>query len=489
MKPATRLLLWLAGWIALLLIVAAVAVMVAVTQSRRSLEATRAELEKRGEKLSVTALAPAKPPEDGNGAEAMIAAAQEIADIAKSREIKRVAIGQKEAAPGFAEVVHRRPSAIRRDDDVPWPEVAAGLLPMRDALSKLHDAAGAPALEAQPDYSRGFTMPMDTMSALLTGAQHLSVDVLVRLRDGQTSEAADGIVTLIRMSGVPGKQPVLISQLIAASILGQAQVSTWEALQSGMSGPDLARLQSAWEQSRRTDMIPQTLRMERAMAAATFDEYSRSMGVSAMTASPASALPVSFSELASMVSFGAWKFIFRYSDERQFLLNYQDLVDSTPDRSNENWRPLLDKAQQIEAALAGAGLGRMFSSMVIPALRSSLHRFAMIDAARNLTITALAIRRYQIDHDGALPPALEALIPEYVSAIPDDPMDGRKLRYKLLEPGGFLLYSAGLDGIDGGGDTSAGGRTHSFLDRKDIVWPRPASEKESPQQKPADTAP
>ncbi|HRJ70649.1 MAG TPA: hypothetical protein PLS03_00410 [Terrimicrobiaceae bacterium] len=489
MKPATRLLLWLAGWAALLMIVAALAVMIAVTQSRRALEATRSELAERGEKLSVAALAPPARPGTGNGAEALTEASREIAEIAKAREIPRVTIGQKESDPGFAEVLHRRHAAVRRQDDVPWQDVAAGLQPMRDALEKLHTAAAAPALEAQPDFSRGFTMPMDSVGNLLTGAQHLSISGLVLLQEGRTSEAAEAIVTLIRMSGLPARQPVLISQLVAASILGLAQVNTWEALQSGMSGQDLARLQSAWEQSRKIDSIPKALRMERAMAAAMFDEYSRTMGISSMTAAPASSLPASLSELASMAGFGAWKFIFRYSDERQFLLNYQDLLDTLPPQPGGSWRPVLEKAADIETALTGAGIGRMFSSTLVPTLRSSLHRFAMIDTARNLTIAALAIRRYQIDHGGALPAALEALVPEYLSAVPQDPLAGRPLRYQVLDPDGFLLYSAGLDGIDNGGDASPAGRTHSFLDRKDIVWPRPASEKKRPQEEPANAVP
>jgi len=41
-------------------------------------------------------------------------------------------------------------------------------------------------------------------------------------------------------------------------------------------------------------------------------------------------------------------------------------------------------------------------------------------------------------------------VPHYLPEVPQDPFDGRQLRYRRLEPG-FLVYSIGPDETDDGG--------------------------------------
>ena len=52
--------------------------------------------------------------------------------------------------------------------------------------------------------------------------------------------------------------------------------------------------------------------------------------------------------------------------------------------------------------------------------------------------------------DKGLPPAdLEALVPEYLDMIPDDPFADGRLRSATRE-GDFVIYSVGPDGVDDG---------------------------------------
>jgi hypothetical protein len=70
---------------------------------------------------------------------------------------------------------------------------------------------------------------------------------------------------------------------------------------------------------------------------------------------------------------------------------------------------------------------------------------------RRLTACALAIRLFQIDHGGSLPPDLHQLIPQYLAAIPVDPMArADALCYRRDVPGG-IIYSVGDNGSDDGG--------------------------------------
>jgi hypothetical protein len=62
---------------------------------------------------------------------------------------------------------------------------------------------------------------------------------------------------------------------------------------------------------------------------------------------------------------------------------------------------------------------------------------------------AVALERYRRDH-GQWPETLDALVPQYLAAVPKDPQDGKPLRYKR-RPDGVVVYWLGQDGTDDGG--------------------------------------
>jgi hypothetical protein len=82
-------------------------------------------------------------------------------------------------------------------------------------------------------------------------------------------------------------------------------------------------------------------------------------------------------------------------------------------------------------------------------------------ADRRMSAVSLAAQLYRADH-GAWPRTLQALVPQYLPAVPEDPMapDGRPLGYVIVKgslPGGGdrpLVYSVGDDGVD---DSAKGG--------------------------------
>jgi hypothetical protein len=89
-------------------------------------------------------------------------------------------------------------------------------------------------------------------------------------------------------------------------------------------------------------------------------------------------------------------------------------------------------------------------------LLPSLDRFANSHfrslTDRRLAATVLAIRLFAADHDGNLPPDLDALVPQYLPSIPIDAMAPvpQPLRY-LTRSSDPILYSVGDNGTDDGG--------------------------------------
>jgi hypothetical protein len=94
------------------------------------------------------------------------------------------------------------------------------------------------------------------------------------------------------------------------------------------------------------------------------------------------------------------------------------------------------------------------------------------ETQRQLTITAIALARFHL-RDGKFPAELDALVPQFLSAVPIDPMSAKPLRYRLNGDGSFTLYSVGEDGRDDGGDPTSGSATNRFglWEGQDAVWP------------------
>jgi len=77
------------------------------------------------------------------------------------------------------------------------------------------------------------------------------------------------------------------------------------------------------------------------------------------------------------------------------------------------------------------------------------------DTLLSFTVALMALKCWQARNEGALPPSLDALIPEYLDAVPRDPYDGKPIRYSAEKR---IIYSVGMDGVDSGGSTQAESR-------------------------------
>ncbi len=78
MNKITRALLWLASGFIILLILVLATAMILAEISRRDLLNYKAELTGRGEHLDMADVMPTPPQKEGNGAEALIAAGQDL---------------------------------------------------------------------------------------------------------------------------------------------------------------------------------------------------------------------------------------------------------------------------------------------------------------------------------------------------------------------------------------------------------------------------
>jgi hypothetical protein len=120
----------------------------------------------------------------------------------------------------------------------------------------------------------------------------------------------------------------------------------------------------------------------------------------------------------------------------------------------------------------------MFTKSV-QSLQRFAYRLQSIEVARQLVVTAIVLKRFQLRH-GSNPAALADACPEFLKEVPRDPADGKPLRYQLKPDGTFVLYSVGEDGMDNRGDPTPPPDTKEFpwLKGKDLVWQQVATDAE-----------
>jgi hypothetical protein len=117
--------------------------------------------------------------------------------------------------------------------------------------------------------------------------------------------------------------------------------------------------------------------------------------------------------------------------------------------------PLRERVKAVAAAetkakrKAGRGWLHPVTAMFMPAFARAAEVDATIIARLRCARVALAVERFRLK-EGRLPDSLEQLKPAFLEAVPEDPFDGKPLRYKKLGKG-YLVYSIGPDGADNGG--------------------------------------
>lgn len=114
-------------------------------------------------------------------------------------------------------------------------------------------------------------------------------------------------------------------------------------------------------------------------------------------------------------------------------------------------------------------VSRSLSSLLLPSFEGAPRwRFCVL-AERRMAATALAIRLYELDH-GSRPTTLADLVPEYLPAVPHDPLvaEGAEIRY-LPDAAQPLLYSVSLNGTDEGG--AFGRRAEGSVDWREQDMP------------------
>jgi hypothetical protein len=480
------------------------------SRPERAVEKYKRELIAAGEKLTIPEVLPEPLPADRNGV-GIFLHAQPLVMNRRSLLGTNSPLAMRMVAPGRALVGWAQPD-VRDDTTNSWEEVNAAAAVDEEALADLAKIIELPALDFQLNYNQGFSLLLPNLSQLKGTVQRLSAAAICDVHDNNPQQALLKLRTMLALVKGMEDERLIISQLVRVSMNQITMSATWEFLQSPqVTDAQLAELERDWLALSFLRGAENALVMERAMSETTLARMRQSSaefrnvatGFSTRAAASSGAWWEQAGASALMVSReSVWRFAWSYPDELKALHGHQAVIKASRMASGPGgFKTALDEQEKSLAALGletkksdsetllfdfdDMNLKSLFSHSVL-SLQRFLNRIMVADVSKELTTTAIALKRYESKHNGRAPD-LAALIPEYLPRLPRDPVDGKALRYVPARNGFFVLYSVGADGVDDGGNpastisdntpvTSATlSRRYGWQNGKDYVWPQPAS--------------
>lgn len=356
----------------------------------------------------------------------------------------------------------------------------------------------------QNDFANLTNWPGRTFVRDRYSAQALYNAAIVDLRESNLDAAITNLHALIMLTRLNSNEPTLLSQMIRIAIAQTALMTTSEALQApGWDERRLAALQRDLEQMSFIDGLEMSFEAERAFGQIRMEKLRNSSlaGMSSFLVQMQSSSK-SYPGSSGVPALDALDRFFKSTWENKILpavyrassINEDELMQLKTSTETLEAVRLLKQGHpwpEVAAALTNVmrevdetfrkdAFGRLVvSRMAIPSFERAVLVEAQTDTRRNLTITAIAIRRYQLSH-GTAPPSLAALAPEFLTAVPVDPMSSKPLCYHASAGGNFTLYSTGEDGVDNGGDATVAkaGDKPGLWEGRDAVWPVAATPEE-----------
>jgi hypothetical protein len=459
-----------------------------------NLNAYRKKLIASGEKLTVEELAPKRDPQATNTV-AFLKLASALSPLwdnapGAMRLIK----------PGVARVAWRQSRCLERTDDSKpsidvWPAFTDAVRTNEPAIDELQARLNAGGVEFVNEWNQQNLYEQTILHSVMYLVVDLGASAMLMLHEERMQEAYRYLKSSGTIIQLAEKDTTMIEQLTAYAIVSIEFVEFWEALQSsGWTDEQLDHWQHQWEQANILVAAESSLAMERARGPMIFQVARNSRQELAGMQGEDSGIKSNFEILDDLLlhlrkgvsellttypRYWGWRWIWSYKDEQRYLEIMQATIEKTRDlqKRRSMFSPLKDGNASVPRQLPKTnnfGLAGPLTASNEAFVKQALRAQTMA----NVAIAAIALERFRLAHH-AYPAALANLTPEFIQAIPVDCMDGHDLRYRLNPDGTYLLYSVGEDGVDDEGDaTPVGGKKPGFLNGRDWVWPRAATDEE-----------
>jgi hypothetical protein len=311
----------------------------------------------------------------------------------------------------------------------------------REPLVLLDSATALPNYRYPLDMTGGFNIVLSHLPAIKHAVTILCARAVLETAEGNSEAATQSFLSAGHLAGSLTVEPLLISQLVECANWAVVSKRTEWSLNAGNFSPDqLERLQRMFAAAE-NNAFYRGLAGERVCGCAVFDDAKSQAG---LLANPLGS-PSSGDKLKMQLAIDALKATGIFQKDRSFYLSQMSNLIAVaklpyPDR--------FTASQNL--SLVAPNKFYLISRMLLPALGKSISRDANRTAIMRVTETALAIERFRRSNSNSLPENLAELVPAYLAAVPQDPFDGKPLRFKKRDQG-YVVYSVGSDLQDDGG--------------------------------------
>ncbi|MCW5555621.1 MAG: hypothetical protein KIS67_26110 [Verrucomicrobiae bacterium] len=448
-------------------------------------EEYRAKLRAQGEKISFVELGFPRPPQNADGLVRLTNAVRRLPsvsfdpgslDFMHFTAPGRTLVSHRQAQPLWAE---RSRSAAGQNS---WDELGSAFAGAADLLAEIRLAVEQPIrwFRHNPtnDYRNALNEPRFPFVPMRNAAQWLAADAIVALHVNDRARALSNVHALVQLTEFHREDPELVAQMIRVAIAGLGVAVTREVLQCPeLTESDLALMQADWEKVDLLSGLEVGFLGARAMADSLFSEIVERGALQAKHTS----LPVADPSFRERLEETFAAFLWQFGDEEDMVLAFRHFQQSLENiRGLQRQKPWPEVDAELQGLLseiqaASTGLRKYrhpVSSLLLPNYSRAIRSVVRQDTQRRLTITVIALKRYQLQHR-QFPAELNELVPAFLTVVPMDPMSGRPLRYRRNADGSFTLYSVGEDGKDDGGDPNSSSPVteYDLWSGRDAVWP------------------
>lgn len=306
----------------------------------------------------------------------------------------------------------------------------------------------------------------------------LRLRAVAELQNGQPDQALNDTCLGLQLAGKIQTEPFLISHLVRIAMLQLMLQPVWEGLaEHRWSDAQLVALDgelakfdffAAYQFSVRGELGLQggeITRLRRHPAElGDFGGYSDDDGIS-YSLNPG---PV----IAQAIPRG-WFYQNQYRCARVMEEYYLPVADAEHRTFSPDLAQRGDRAVHAETKSLNAY--NLLERMLLPSLANAAVKFSHAQASVDLARTAVALERYRLAH-GEYPESPDALVLQFLAAVPHDVIGGQPLKYRREADGRFVLYSVGWNETDDGGKVVVGKGAAPMPDYRagDWVWQYPA---------------
>ena len=381
-----------------------------------------------------------------------------------------------------------------------WRGLAADLKTNEATLLKIRTALNSPVLNNRLDFNLGMKMNLMHEAPAKSLTKWFGASSQLALHNGQPHDTVDDVVQMIRLPRLLAEDRVAISELVRIAIASIGETAVWEALQTdGWTDDDLAKVQAAMQSQEFALAMARSLEGERVFSDVTYDLLRKSNDDTYRELSWIETFYQDEQEKAwfweqipgwnkvtavfkKQIYCRIWRFAWSHQDQRRSLEQHQHLIEiartAASEKSSFSVQPTIDKLA-VES-INKNWYDKLRYPQSILTLSKVMNRAMHAETERSMTLCAIALKRFSLRY-GKFPKSLELLVPEFLQSVPVDYMDGKPVKYHPNPDGSFTLYSVGDDGKDDGGDAALPPEkkgSNNLWNRKDFIWPGPASPEE-----------